>query len=149
MNADDTLKAIHQLRQLCEQSVGTGVFSESAYDEIRSVCDELRASNLFDIWASSLVSVIEDYDDKVDLTAGYPGDFGHALESGSLEKSCKLYIESLNRKPTGLITGLADRAYRSEPSNCGFDIELFNSVLSHPKSSVSAQEIANMVVNPW
>jgi len=149
MNADDALKTVQQLRQFCEKSVGSGEFAEDTYTEIRSLCDALRASNLFDIWASELVLIIEDYDDKVDLTVGYPGDFGHALESGELETSCKLYIESLNRKPTGLITGLAERAFRHDASNCGFDIELFQSVLTHPNSSISAKEIADMVVNPW
>ena len=86
--------------------------------------------------------MIEDYEDKVDLSAGYPGYFGHALESGGLDASCKLYVESIKRKPTGLIVALAKRAYRTKSGACGFGLELFQSVLTHPDSNTDAKEIA-------
>lgn len=149
MKPDDALDIIKYFRELCKQSIGDGEFSEDAYADIRERCDELRESENSEEWANELVLLIEDYDEIVDLSAGYPGDFGHALESTGLEISCKLYIESVRRKPTGLIVGLADRAYRSDSSNCGFGIELFNSVLEHPLANASAKEIADMVVNPW
>jgi len=148
MNVDDTSKAVHRLRQLCEESTASGEFADDSYEEIRGICDDLSASDFYDAWANELVRVIEDYDDKVDLSVGYPGDFGHALESGGIEASCKLFIQSLERKPTGLITGLASRAFRSDKSNCGFDLELFRSILVHPNSTASAKEIADMVVDP-
>lgn len=86
--------------------------------------------------------MVEDYEDKVDLSAGYPGYFGHALESGGLEAPSNLYVESVNRKPTGFIVGLVSRAYRTGDGDCGFRLELFQSVLKHPLANIGAKECA-------
>jgi len=96
---------------------------------------------LDDKWVP-LITMIEDYDDKVDLSEGYPGYFGHALESGDLKSFCKLCIDSLKRKPTGLMAGLLSRVYRDHGDDYGLGLDIFESVLKHPLANVSAKEIA-------
>ena len=149
MTTEDALKIVQHFRLLCEQSIYTGEFTEEAYEEIIKGCDELRESSHYQAWGKALVLMIEDYDEKVDLTVGFPGYFGHAIESGGLEASCNLYIESLKRKPTGLIAGLASRAYRSPNSDCIFGLELFQSVLIHPDANLSSKEIAEGVLERY
>ena len=144
MKDEEALRIIQRFRELCEQSMGSGEFTEDAYDEIIKGCDELRKNGQYKAWGNALIRMIEDYEDEVDLSAGYPGYFGHALESGGLEASCKLYVESVNRKPTGLIVGLAGRAYHTGDGDCGFGLELFQSVLKHPLANIGAKECAEL-----
>lgn len=42
MGNEDAFRIIQRFRLLCEQSTGSGEFTEDAYDEIVKGCDELR-----------------------------------------------------------------------------------------------------------
>lgn len=140
-SGDDPLLIIKLLRQLCEESVSYGKFSEEAYKNVTKGCNELQDNCDYDTWAEAMVLLIEDYDDKVDLSVGFPGNFGLALESGGVKATCKLYRDSLKRKPTGFILCLADRYLRSPGTDCGFGFELFASVLTHPRATKEARDI--------
>jgi len=142
MQADNLMRIIQRFRELCEESIAAGTFSETAYEEIIKGCDALRNNSQYETWGESLALMIEDYDDKVDLSEGYPGYFGHALESGDLKSFCKLCIDSLKRKPTGLMVGLLSRVYRDHGDDYGLGLDIFESVMKHPLANVAAKEIA-------
>lgn len=135
---DNPLPIIERLRLRCEESVAAGRFSQVAYIDVQEGIDLLRSRFDYGSWAEALIHLIEDYDQKVDLGVGFPGDLGHAIESGDRETMCQLYRDSLQRKPTGFIVLLADCALSKYGDECGYSLELLRSVMDHPQATADA-----------
>ncbi len=132
---------LDKLRALCERSLSDGEFSFEHNLELQEHSDTLSKKSSLENWLPAVFEIIEQYDDKVDLTLGSPGPLVHALESKHPEYQ-EYLIASLVRKPTGTTVWMADRIARSPDEKKEFWEQKIKTVLSHPDATLSAREIA-------
>ena len=132
---------LDKLRALCERALSEGEFGFEHNLELQEYCDTLSGYSSLEKWVPAVFDVIEEYDDKVDLTLGSPGPLVHVLESKNPEYQVYL-ISSLIRKPTGTTVWMADRIARSPDEKKEFWEQKIKEVLSHPDATLTAREIA-------
>jgi len=125
---------VSQIKELCQRSISDGDFGYEHNQELEKLCDVIRDNPNTEIWAPQLFKLIEEYDEKVDLTLGSPGPLVHTLESNQTSHE-EFLLASLARQPTGTVIWMAERMSRSPENDKQFWLEKIDEALKHPKAS--------------